>query len=297
MSYADLLDAVAKENGIATAAELVNKHGQKYHYLIKSRDRARELVGAFGALLETSFRGQKVLEVGCGAGSLAIELFHLGAEVTAIESSTHWMAMAQEHVKNEATVSFIRADLLHGMDEMPEHSFDTLLAVDALPKMYDLFQALVRMRRLLKPGGALAFRVPSSTSPMTVDDKRGLGLPLVAPDYWSVFVKTPIGQYQRPWAVYRALLKAAGFTEPSLSVPIVDESLERAQYKVRAQLSAIKKKLKARETLADPKAYIYARNALKPYIRTAEHDLEHLSWEDLNLKYRAPSWIGVAHAT
>jgi ubiquinone/menaquinone biosynthesis C-methylase UbiE len=294
MSYSDLLNAVAKNDGIASAAELVSRHGHKYLHVIKSRDRARELAAGFRALLDVSFKGQSVLELGSGIGSMAIEFFHLGAEVTAVEPSVRWLAMAEEHAKNEAKVNFVKSDLAHSLDDLKEHSFDTIVAVDTLPRFYDLFQAAERMRALLKPGGALAFRIPSGTAPSTIDDKRGIGLPLIAPDYWGAFVKTPIGQYHRPWGVYRALLKQAGFAEPVLSVPMVDESLERARYKVRASLSALKKKLKNKETLSDPKAYIYARNALKPYIRTVEHDLEQLSWEELNLKYRAPTWTGVA---
>ena len=289
-----MLNAVAKNDGIASAAELVSRYGQKYLHLIKSRDRARELVATFRGLLDVSFKDQKVLELGSGIGSVAIEFSHLGADVTAVEPSVRWFAMAEEHARNEAKVNFIRSDLLHSLEEFTENSFDTILAIDSLPRFYDLYQAAERMRSLLRPGGVLAFRVPNGTAPSTIDDKRGVGLPLIAPDYWSAFVPSPIGHYHRPWGVYRALLKEAGFAEPVLSVPMADESLERARYKVRAQLSALKKKLKNKETLADPKAYIYARNALKPYIRNAEHDLEHLSWEALNLKYRAPAWTGVA---
>lgn len=296
MSYADLLSAVAKENGIASSAELVTKHGQKYLHLIKCRDRARDLVAAFNGLFEVPFKGQDVLELGSGVGSLSIEFFHLGAKVTAVEPSIHWMGMAEEHARNEAKINFLRADLLQAMDDLPAQSFDTILAVDSLPKFYDLYGAAKRIVRLLRPGGALAFRIPNGTSPATIDDRRGLGLPLVAPDCWGAFVKTPIGHYHRPLNVYRALLREVGLGELEMSVPLVDDSHERARYKVRAQLSEIKKKLKAKETLADPKAYIYARNALKPYIRTAEQDLETMSWDELNLKYRAPSWIGVTRA-
>jgi SAM-dependent methyltransferase len=296
MSYADLLTAVATENGIPSSAELVTKHGQKFLHLIKTRDRARDLVAGFSALLDAPVRGKDVLELGSGVGSLAIEFFHLGARVTAIESNPNWMGLAQEHAKNEASINFIRGDLLHGMEDLAEQSCDLILAVDALPKIYDFYGAARQMRRLLRPGGALAFRIQNGTSPATVDDRRGLGLPLLPPDYWSVFAKSPIAHYFRPLGFYEALLKDAGFGPLTLSVPTVDESHERARYKVRAQLSEIKKKLKARETLADPKAYIYARNALKPYIRTAESDLETLSWDALNLKYRAPSWIGLTRA-
>jgi SAM-dependent methyltransferase len=294
MSYSDLLTAVAKDAGIPSAQELVAKHAHKYLHLIKSRDRARELVASFRALLDVSFKGQKVLELGAGVGSLSIEFAHLGAAVTAIEPSARWLSMAEEHARNEVKVEFVKADLLHSLQDFPEGSFDTILAVDSLPKIYDLHQAAERLRSLLKPGGALAFRIPSGTSPTSVDDKRGLGLPLIPPDFWSVFVKAPIGNYHRSWGTYRALLREAGFAEPVLSVPMVDESLERARYKIRAQLSMLKKKLKEKETLSDPKAYIYARNALKPYIRGVERDLEALSWEELNLRYRAPNWVGVA---
>src|ERR1700761_2486515 len=122
MSYSDLLTAVAKDAGIPSAQELVAKHAHKYLHLIKSRDRARELVASFRALLDVSFKGQAVLELGSGVGSLSIEFAHLGAAVTAIEPSARWLGMAQEHARNEAKVEFVKADLLHSLQDFPESS-------------------------------------------------------------------------------------------------------------------------------------------------------------------------------
>lgn len=294
MSYSDLLSAVARDKGIASAAELVAKHGHKYMHVIKNRDRARELAATFKTLLGSSLKGRKVLDLGSSMGGLAIELTHLGAEVTAVESNVKRLALAEEHARNEAKINFVKSDLQQALEEFGGKTFDVIFAIDTLPRIYDLDTGLSRLHALLKSGGALAFRIPNGTSPATIDDKRGLGLPLVPPDCWSAFVKTPVGQYHRSWNIYHALLKEAGFTAPELAVSMADESLDRARYKLRAQLTLLKRKLKNRETLSDPKAYIYARNALKPYIRNAEADLEMLPWDALNLKYRAPTWIGVA---
>jgi SAM-dependent methyltransferase len=295
MSYTDLLSAVAKENSIPSAADLVANHGRKYLHIIETRDRARELITRFEKLYDGNFKGKKILELGSGLGSVSIELSRMGAEVVPLEANTKQIAMAQQHAKDEAKIQFVKSDLFYNLENTPEKSFDAVFALDTLSRIYDLSTSLEQIRALLKPTGMLAFRVSNGMSPSMIDDRHGLGLPLLPPDYWPSFAEMPLGHYPRPWKFYQSLIKGAGFSEPLLEVPFVDESWDRALHKQRGALSVLKRKIKERKNLSNSAADALLRVALKAYIQTAERDIGSLPWEALNLKYRAPEWIGITH--
>ncbi|MBV9859517.1 MAG: class I SAM-dependent methyltransferase [Alphaproteobacteria bacterium] len=297
MSYSDLLAAFAEQQGIGSAADLVRDHADKYTYLIKTRDRAREAIAEIVGLTEKPVQGLRVLDLGSGLGSIAVELARAGAKVTAVEPNARWVSLAEENARNEAEVSFVKADPVRALAEhLKGESFDLVIAFDVLHRIYDLSAVLDPLVAMTSSGGCLVFRVPNATAPALISghgNPKRYGLALIPPDYWCAFDANPIGQYHRRWLVYRALLLGFGFAEPELSVGYVDESHERAQYRVRAELTQLKRGLKA-ELFPSQKAYIHARNAIKPYIREAESDTETLSWDALNLKYRLLNLTGAA---
>ena len=296
MSYSDLLNAFAEQQGLASAADLVRDHGDKYTYLIKTRDRAREAIADIAALIDRPVQGLRVLDLGSGLGSIAVELARAGAVVTAVESNAKWISLAAENAKNEAEVHFIKSDPVRALaDGLAGQSFDLAIAFDVLHRVYDLGAVLEPLLAMLRPRGALVFRVPNASAPSLIaghGNAKRYAIALMAPDYWCAFDASPIGQYHRRWGVYRALMIGFGFDEPELSVTYVDETYERAQYRLRSELSQLKRGLKA-EAFPNQKAYIYARNAIRPYIREAEADAEALSWNELNFKYRIPVVTGL----
>ncbi len=119
---------------------------------IHQQRRARALKLIDGLALPA---GSRVLETGCGAGSVAVALAERGHFVQATDfvaamvSHTHRLA-AEAKVEDRVctSVSDIR-DL-----KFPDHSFDLVVAMGVLPWIYPPLDPPVReIARVLKPGG------------------------------------------------------------------------------------------------------------------------------------------------
>ena len=88
----------------------------------------------------------RLLEVGCGAGALALALEDAGWHVTAIDASEEAVAAAKA-----AGMAAIHADFL----EFEDRPFDAVLFTRSLHHIGDLDRALVRARNMLVPQGLL----------------------------------------------------------------------------------------------------------------------------------------------
>lgn len=96
--------------------------------------------------------GLRVLDVGTGDGTYALEAAARGARVTALDASADMLAEARERAGSTAVV-FVegRAEALPFADG----SFDVVVAVTVLCLVPDRETALREMARVLAPGGRL----------------------------------------------------------------------------------------------------------------------------------------------
>ena len=95
--------------------------------------------------------GERVLEVGCGAGRFTEVLVSTGAEVVAVDASSAVDA-CRETVGDRATV--VQADLF--ALPFPEKSFDRVFCYGVLQHTPDPRAAFLTIVRLAKPGGWIA---------------------------------------------------------------------------------------------------------------------------------------------
>ena len=92
----------------------------------------------------------KVLEVGCGTGSTALELAKTAGQVTATDISGKMLDIARAKPGADA-ITFLEADVL-GSPEI-DGGYDAVFAHSLLHLVPDLPAALDRIAKLIKPGG------------------------------------------------------------------------------------------------------------------------------------------------
>jgi ubiquinone/menaquinone biosynthesis C-methylase UbiE len=96
----------------------------------------------------------RVLDVGCGPGDLSIRISQQCHELRGVDVTPEMIRIAEEKAAFEpANVYFQQADAC----DLPfeDHSFDTVMSVNALQTMIRPEMAIMEMSRVLKPGGEL----------------------------------------------------------------------------------------------------------------------------------------------
>lgn len=189
--------------------------------------------------------GGKVLDLGCGTGTLTIELSRAGYDVTGLDLSGDMLAVAQNKAQEQRTsVNFIQQDMreLTGFDRLD----GVTLFCDGLNYLMDerdVFEVFRRVFDSLREGGVFAFDVHS---PYKMTEIFAGGLfgenaedisylwfcdqgeePLSIDHTLTFFVRQANGNYerfdheiaQRTFFVedYRQMLIDAGFTDIEIS--------------------------------------------------------------------------------
>lgn len=111
--------------------------------------------------------GERVLDLGCGFGRHAFEVYRRGAHVVAVDRSAEEVAQvvamframqAAGEVDSGLTAGAVRADLL--ALPFPDASFDAVIASEVLEHIPDDATAVAEIARVLRPGGRVAVTVP-----------------------------------------------------------------------------------------------------------------------------------------
>jgi SAM-dependent methyltransferase len=136
----------------------VYTHGQ--HESVLRSHRWRTVDNSAGYLKPHLFGGARVLDVGCGSGTITADLAARVApgRVTGVDSSPQALAQAR-HVGTDrrlSNVDFVVADV-HALD-FADHVFDVIHAHQVLQHVADPVRALAEMRRVCRPGGIVAAR-------------------------------------------------------------------------------------------------------------------------------------------
>lgn len=102
--------------------------------------------------------GARLLELGCGSGSVAAHLAKLGYEVVGVEGHRRLIQMA---AKRAPTARFWLHDLRRGTSELPERDFDVVALFDVLEHLDEPEIALRDALLCLRSGGYVVGTVPA----------------------------------------------------------------------------------------------------------------------------------------
>jgi SAM-dependent methyltransferase len=133
-------------------------HGHHESVLRSHRWRTAENSAAY--LLPHLKSGDRVLDLGCGPGTITADLATLVSpgRVTALEITDSALDLARAEIARRelTTVDFVVGDV-HAL-EFADDSFDVVHAHQVLQHVADPVAALREMRRVTRPGGVIAVR-------------------------------------------------------------------------------------------------------------------------------------------
>lgn len=106
--------------------------------------------------------GRRVLEIGCGIGTMTARLLDVADDVVGIEPNPNCLTRLQEHVggHRRLTLHFCHLEECDPA-ELAAHRFDTVLCVNVLEHIEDHTAALRMFAHALIPGGKVLIFVPA----------------------------------------------------------------------------------------------------------------------------------------
>lgn len=137
--------------------DLVNRYRTRNRF-------ARQRIANVFELLPRELQGRRLLDLGCGMGTFAVEAAARGAYATGIDPAPAAVAAARRVAAAEhASATFVRADA--AALPVASTSCDVVLAADVTEHLDDdtLARILAESLRVLRPGGALVLYTPEQS--------------------------------------------------------------------------------------------------------------------------------------
>lgn len=106
--------------------------------------------------------GMRVLDLGCGAGTITQKMARLGASVLGVDPNAEYIRLATERAVGDSAFQVLDLNAPGALGALTEASFDCIYMSDALLFYYvpyepgrplDLQRFITDVKRLLKPGG------------------------------------------------------------------------------------------------------------------------------------------------
>ena len=162
-----------------------------------------------------SFRGERMLDVGCGDGAFTQVLGADFQEVHGIDVQEDYLERFREETKGDHR--YFVTNMSASAMAFPDGHFDTIVTIETLEHVPDLAVAAREMCRVLRPGGELLITVPNRWFPF---ENHGMRI-----GSWERHGRIPFLTYL-PW-LHRRLSLARVFKVADLDSLFVAGGLKR----------------------------------------------------------------------
>ena len=165
---------------------------------------------AYDRLVSHVDEGDRVLDVGCGTGALALRAAEKGAHVKGIDVNTEMLAVAKDKISKAQYSGQVELEEkgVAELDQEPSETYDVVMSGLCLSELSEdeLGYAFQQALRILKPGGLLL--VADEVPPVNIGTRwihRLVRAPLALATYLVS------GQTTRPLESLPARIEEAGF--------------------------------------------------------------------------------------
>ena len=162
-----------------------------------------------------ALKGTSVLDVGCGSGWYTEYLANKGAQVTAFDLDSDFVALTRSRVERGATVH--KANLAEPLTFARDGEFDVVVCPLVLHYLKDWKPAFEEFHRVLRPRGTLVFSTHHPFNDWKLFDREDYFAVELLEDEWDDFGKVTF--YRRPLTVISSDLAGAGFVIEKLLEP------------------------------------------------------------------------------
>ena len=140
---------------------MTNEYTHGHHESVLRSHRWRTAANSAGYLLPLLRPGLTLLDIGCGPGTITMDLAHVvgpDGRVTALERTEDALDLARAEAERRGTtnVDFVVGNVV--ALELPDASYDVVHAHQVLQHVDDPVLALREMGRVCRPGGIVAVR-------------------------------------------------------------------------------------------------------------------------------------------
>jgi ubiquinone/menaquinone biosynthesis C-methylase UbiE len=164
--------------------------------------------------------GKRVLDAGCGTGSLTEWLLVNGANVIGVDASPHMLEQAHKRIQDKALL--LLHDLREPMFFIEDNSMDLIVSSLVLHYVDNLERVFEEFSRVLISGGYLVFSFGHPFSDFVYRPSENYYDVEVISFDWTGFTDEPVSvpSYRRPLECYTEGLSGAGFCIERLIEPV-----------------------------------------------------------------------------
>lgn len=121
--------------------------------------------GVLSYINKLKVNGLNILDIGCGVGSVDLYLANAGARVLGIDISTNGIKIAKQNV-SKLKIRNAKFRKISFPNKIPNDKYDIILCLEVLEHLNNDYDAVSKIRKLLKKDGILIASSPSINSVM-----------------------------------------------------------------------------------------------------------------------------------